>query len=385
MGPSRHGWMILGGCMALGAGGLAVARAETGTGPQVISATVPRVASEVERSRGGATRYQHDDGDFRQGKSAADSWVAEYAVRYVLRSGGAIRWLEACFSLYDIAAVQDYAFDFVVYSDETRTIWNEGSQQYDRGSRPGDVLSGPRTLRVLLPFPSETEEFTCVQQAVDVPVSAGSIWVSVRMPGGSKRRQMRISGATLGYDLYRYARVEDPHWRERYFYSEQSVMRATERWQPSYQRRAISKPESRDYAIRMGVVHEGGPSLPGGLLPGMYSECHPTTTPLVFDGDYKVSLCYEAAGGEAGEAKGGIWASGQSGLLWFFDRGNAEVLVKVLDGCSHNDRRWVFVAPVTDVAFNLHVTDSRGLLWTHRNRLGVTAETRADTSAFPCE
>ena len=61
-----------------------------------------------------------------------------------------------------------------------------------------------------------------------------------------------------------------------------------------------------------------------------------------------------------GEAKGGIWASGQSGLLWFFDRGNAEVLVKVLDGCSYNDRRWVFVAPVTDVAFNLHVTDSRG-------------------------
>lgn len=152
MGPGRHGWLILGGCMALGAGGLAAVRAESGTGPQLISATVPRLASEVERSRGGATRYQHDDGDFRQGTSAADSWVAEYAVRYVLRSGGAIRWLEACFSLYDIAAVQDYAFDFVVYSDETRTIWNEGSQQYDRGSRPGDVLSGPERCGYSCPF-----------------------------------------------------------------------------------------------------------------------------------------------------------------------------------------------------------------------------------------
>ena len=118
---------------------------------------------------------------------------------------------------------------------------------------------------------------------------------------------------------------------------------------------------------------------------GSYTECHPTSTPLVFDGGYKVSLCYETADGEVGEGKGGIWASGQSGLLWFFDRENAEMLIKVLDGCAQNRRRWVFVAPVTDVAFNLHVTDSRGLYWTHRNRLGVTASTRSDTNAFPCE
>lgn len=118
---------------------------------------------------------------------------------------------------------------------------------------------------------------------------------------------------------------------------------------------------------------------------GSYTDCHPTSTPLVFGDGYEVSLCYETADGDVGEGKGGIWASGQSGLLWFFDRGNAEVLIKVLDGCSHNNHRWVFVAPVTDLAFNLHVTDKRGLLWAHRNRLGVTARTRSDTTAFPCE
>ena len=85
-----------------------------------------------------------------------------------------------------------------------------------------------------------------------------------------------------------------------------------------------------------------------------------------------------------GEAQAGIWASGQAGLLWFFDRDNAEVLVKVLDGCAHNGRRWVFVAPVTDVAFNLHVTSSGGRQWIHRNRLGATAATRSDTAAFDC-
>ena len=120
------------------------------------------------------------------------------------------------------------------------------------------------------------------------------------------------------------------------------------------------------------------------LAVGEYTDCRPTTSPLVFDGGYEVSLCYETAEGLVGEGRGGIWASGQSGLLWFFDRDNAEALVKVLDGCSYNGRRWVFVAPVTDLAFNLHVTSHNGRRWTHRNRLGMTASARSDTSAFDC-
>ncbi len=120
------------------------------------------------------------------------------------------------------------------------------------------------------------------------------------------------------------------------------------------------------------------------LAVGEYTDCQPTTSPLVFDGGYQVSLCYETAEGVVGEGRGGIWSSGQSGLLWFFDRDNAEALVKVLDGCSYNGRRWVFVAPVTDLAFNLHVTSQNGRRWTHRNRLGMTASARSDTSAFDC-
>lgn len=128
----------------------------------------------------------------------------------------------------------------------------------------------------------------------------------------------------------------------------------------------------------------GQPAARIPLGAGEYTDCSPTSTPLVFDGGYEVSLCYETAEGVVGEGRGGIWASGQSGLLWFFDRDNAEALVKVLDGCSTNGRRWVFVAPVTDLAFNLHVTSHNGRRWTHRNRLGTTAATRSDTSAFDC-
>lgn len=128
-----------------------------------------------------------------------------------------------------------------------------------------------------------------------------------------------------------------------------------------------------------------GQVVAGSLLArGEYTDCRPTTTPLAFDGGYRVSMCFETKEGTVGEARAGIWASDQSGLLWFFSRGNAEVLVKVLDGCSHNGHRWIFVAPVTDVAFNLHVTSVGGREWTHRNRLGETAATASDTSAFDC-
>ncbi len=137
-------------------------------------------------------------------------------------------------------------------------------------------------------------------------------------------------------------------------------------------------------APRGAEISEGRAVVGSPISRGEYTDCRPTTAPLVFDGGYQVSMCYETAEGTVGEARAGIWASGQSGLLWFFNRDNAEVLVKVLDGCSYDGRRWVLVAPVTDVAFNLHVTSTGDRQWTYRNRLGATAAARSDTSAFVC-
>ena len=60
------------------------------------------------------------------------------------------------------------------------------------------------------------------------------------------------------------------------------------------------------------------------------------------------------------------------------------MLIKVLDACGVNGHRWVFVAPVTDLAFNLRVESPDGEVWTHTNRLGQTADAASNTSAFPC-
>ena len=124
--------------------------------------------------------------------------------------------------------------------------------------------------------------------------------------------------------------------------------------------------------------------VPDPLPLGGYSDCIPSTTPLVLDGGYEVSVCYETADGVVGEGSAGIWGSGEAGLLWFFERGNAEILVKVLDGCAINGKRWVFVAPVTDLAFNIEVRKEDGGTWTHQNPQGAT-ESRIDTLALVCD
>ena len=118
---------------------------------------------------------------------------------------------------------------------------------------------------------------------------------------------------------------------------------------------------------------------------GEITDCGVQSRPTGVDLDgYQVYACVETPDGARRRAWDYRLEADQSALLYFFDRDNAEVLIKVLDGCAINGHRWVFVAPVTDLAFNLVVESPDGQRWTHTNRLGVTADTMADTSAFPC-
>ncbi len=54
----------------------------------------------------------------------------------------------------------------------------------------------------------------------------------------------------------------------------------------------------------------------------------------------------------------------ESVLVHFFSATNLEMLVKVLDGQSLNNRFWVFAAAATDLGFQLKVRDTR-TGWTH--------------------
>lgn len=73
----------------------------------------------------------------------------------------------------------------------------------------------------------------------------------------------------------------------------------------------------------------------------------------------------------------------ESGYLWFFSEGNIEVVVKLLDGCSYNERFWVFAGGLTNVGVELRVEDlETGQVNVYANNLGDRFQPIQDTDAF---
>jgi Concanavalin A-like lectin/glucanases superfamily len=72
-----------------------------------------------------------------------------------------------------------------------------------------------------------------------------------------------------------------------------------------------------------------------------------------------------------------------SGIFWFFQDENWELMLKVLNGCSITHHWWVFNAGLTNVFFRLEVTDVQtGRTKIYFNYPGPPAPAIADTLAF---
>jgi hypothetical protein len=72
-----------------------------------------------------------------------------------------------------------------------------------------------------------------------------------------------------------------------------------------------------------------------------------------------------------------------SGNFYFLNPRNSEVLIKVLNNCSFNNRFWVFAAATTNVEYTITVTDTQtSAVRTYFNPLGNPAQPIQDTSAF---
>ncbi len=114
------------------------------------------------------------------------------------------------------------------------------------------------------------------------------------------------------------------------------------------------------------------------------SICYNTTRTLCLNGRrFKVEVEWEDFEGNLGDGRVLGFRSDDSGLFWFFDLNNWELLVKVLDGCRINDHFWVFSAATTNVKYTLKVTDTQtGVLQTYVNPLGQSADAVTDTEAF---
>ena len=74
-----------------------------------------------------------------------------------------------------------------------------------------------------------------------------------------------------------------------------------------------------------------------------------------------------------------------SGYFWFFDSSNVELIVKVLEGCSTNNHRWVFASGLTNVLVSITATDIvTGTTRVYTNPQGTAFAPIQDTSAFTC-
>ncbi len=110
-------------------------------------------------------------------------------------------------------------------------------------------------------------------------------------------------------------------------------------------------------------------------------DCAPGALCLL-DGRFEVTANWTKTDGETGAASP-FPGAGTTGYMSFFSPGNIELAVKVLDGRTHNNAFWLFAAGLTDVDYELTVTDKVA-----RSSRTYTNPSRAfcglaDTSAFP--
>ena len=128
------------------------------------------------------------------------------------------------------------------------------------------------------------------------------------------------------------------------------------------------------------IGRAGAPTIENATAPaGACAADHDTL--CLLGGRYKVEVAWtNRRTGESGTGKM-IPSSDNTGFVWFFDPGNVELAVKVLDGTAQNGKRWVFYGSLSDVQFQVRVTDTQtGKVRIYKSAQGALSSL-ADTRA----
>jgi hypothetical protein len=106
-----------------------------------------------------------------------------------------------------------------------------------------------------------------------------------------------------------------------------------------------------------------------------------TTTTCLNNGRFRVRATYDT--GSSNGNGGAVRLTSDTGYFWFFGNANVEMVVKILDACSFNNRFWVFAGGLTDVGVSLNITDTQtGTTKTYSNPRGTAFKAIQDTDAF---
>lgn len=118
-------------------------------------------------------------------------------------------------------------------------------------------------------------------------------------------------------------------------------------------------PESADtkrYARGIGLIQDEDLELVEMSAPACVPDEHAL---CLADGRFRVEVEWSSPGGEPEDAHA-TEVSDDSGEFWFFNPGNVELIVKVLDACSLEGfgNFWVFSSGLTDRGVEISVTDT---------------------------
>jgi hypothetical protein len=299
-----------------------------------LAMTTPARSQSQDDCAGGSVL---DDGSFENGYGAKPSsgW-SEYVMRFNPPPG--TRKLErvcACFTRS--GADSSITFDLNVY-------------QVGFDGRPGDLLGSQRAFAIGVPQHPMRRFYSYDVSGLDIegddPVFIGPAW----------------------------SPVEDPHI---YLCADQNgpVVR------PGY-----ANFTGRGHTLIQPITDVFPSYKALGLRAQFDAPCEPSERVLCLnDNRFKVEIEWTRLDGTEGTGKAvPLPGREDSGLFWFFEPGNVELLVKVLDRCSSAfDSYWVFFAATTNVGFELTVTDTvTDERRVYTNPVGVAALPVQDTQAF---
>jgi hypothetical protein len=114
------------------------------------------------------------------------------------------------------------------------------------------------------------------------------------------------------------------------------------------------------------------------------SGCVDSSTANCLQGDrFKTRVHWRTDFGTRGDGPVVPAQTDDSGLFYFFNADNWEMLIKVLDGCQPNNHYWVFAAATTNVEYTITVVDTQEQeAVAYFKPQGPSAPAITDTGAF---
>jgi hypothetical protein len=129
---------------------------------------------------------------------------------------------------------------------------------------------------------------------------------------------------------------------------------------------------------------------PAGHIRGQIDGCFSSPTTLCLnEGRFAVKVGWATELEDGSDIAGEGFAvreTDTSGMFWFFEPTNLEILIKVLEACPVNGFRWVFFAGTTDVGHIVEVRDTvTGEVREYLNTDNHITTPILDTTAFECD